>query len=82
MQACLLATGLARVMQLAEADVSLVFYASLLRHLGCTASSREESSVLGDELVMRPVMNRTDFTKPAELLSAWARPVEHWGSAR
>ncbi len=70
MEACLLATGLARVMQLTEADVSLVFYASLLRHLGCTASSHEESSVLGDELVMRPVMNRTDFTKPAELLSA------------
>ena len=70
MQACLLATGLARVMQLAEADVALVFYASLLRHLGCTASSHEESAVLGDELVMRPVMNRTDFTKPAELLSA------------
>ena len=70
MQACLLAVGLGRSMELPEADVAIVFYASLLRHLGCTASSHEESVVLGDELAMRPVMNRTDFTRPAELLAA------------
>jgi hypothetical protein len=57
-QSCLLATGLFRIMELPEEDVAVVFYASLLRHLGCTASSHEESLVLGDELAMRPVMNR------------------------
>jgi len=93
-QSCLLATGLGRTMELPEADVAVVFYASLLRHLGCTASSHEESVVLGDELAMRPVMNRTDFTRPAELLSAMsaarqtlgigavARMVTGFGGAR
>src|SRR6266851_9522947 len=70
MQACLLAVGLGRRMDFSEPDVGAVYYASLLRHLGCTASSHEESAVLGDELALRPVMNRTDFTRPRELLSA------------
>ncbi|HYR63892.1 MAG TPA: HD domain-containing phosphohydrolase [Actinomycetota bacterium] len=70
MQACLLAVGLGRSLELPEADVAVVFYASLLRHLGCTASSHEESLALGDELAMRPVLNRTDFTRPAEVLAA------------
>src|ERR1700737_1531554 len=74
-QSCLLAIGLCRIMELPEEDVAVVFYASLLRHLGCTASSHEESLVLGDELAMRPVMNRTDFTNP-ELLSS-GRTAEH-----
>jgi HD-GYP domain-containing protein (c-di-GMP phosphodiesterase class II) len=70
MQACLLAVGLGRRMDFSEPDVGAVYYASLLRHLGCTASSHEESAVLGDELALRPVMNRTDFTRPREMFAA------------
>lgn len=70
MQACLLAVALGRSIDLPDAELGVVYYASLLRHLGCTASSHEESAVLGDELAVRPIMNRTDFTRPGEMLAA------------
>ncbi len=69
MAACLLATGLARRMELAEGDVGTVYYSTLLRHLGCTATAHEEAAVFGDELAMRPTANRTDFTRPTEVLA-------------
>lgn len=69
MRACLLGTGLARRMGLPKADVSSVFYTSLLRHAGCTASAHEEAAHLGgDELATRPLAIRTDFNSPREAL--------------
>ncbi len=69
MAACLLATGLARRMELPESEVATVYYTTLLRHLGCTATAHEEAAVFGDELATRPTANRTDFTRPAEMLA-------------
>ena len=39
-----------------------MYYTSLLRHLGCTATAHEEAYLFGgDELVSRPAGERTDF---------------------
>lgn len=69
MRACFVGTNLARRMGLPEAEVADVFYTSLLRHLGCTASAHEEAAhVGGDELAIRPLAIRTDFSSPPEAL--------------
>lgn len=68
--ACLVATALARRMDVPEADVSDVYYAALLRHLGCTATAHDEAHYFGgDELVSRPVAERSDFGNPRESLA-------------
>ncbi len=73
MRACFLGTGLARRMGLSEADVSHVFYTTMLRHVGCTASAHEEAAhVGGDELATRPLAFRTDFGSPRDALGLLA----------
>jgi response regulator RpfG family c-di-GMP phosphodiesterase len=39
-RSCLLATSLARRMDLSERDVGDIYYATLLQHVGCTAYGR------------------------------------------
>jgi hypothetical protein len=54
MHACLLATRLATTMGLGSAEVSDVYYATLLRYIGCTAYAHEEAVFAGgDELAAR-----------------------------
>jgi HD-GYP domain-containing protein (c-di-GMP phosphodiesterase class II)/DNA-binding CsgD family transcriptional regulator len=68
-RSCLLATGLARGLDLAEEDVRDVYLTTLLRHLGCTATAHEEAYLFGgDELQSRPAAERTDFDNARELL--------------
>lgn len=68
LRACLVATGLARRMGLGEAAAGDVFYATLLEHLGCTATAHEEAARLGgDELATRPIVFRTDFARASEV---------------
>ncbi|MEX2446636.1 MAG: HD domain-containing phosphohydrolase [Dehalococcoidia bacterium] len=74
MRSCLLATALARERGLPEAEVAHVYFATLLQHLGCTATAREEAShVAGDQLSMRRVVSRTDEGRPSELLAVFAQ---------
>ncbi|HEX9711884.1 MAG TPA: HD domain-containing phosphohydrolase [Actinomycetota bacterium] len=64
---CLLATGLARRLDLPDEDVRDVYMTTLLRHLGCTATAHEEAFFFGgDELVWRPPAERADFGNAAE----------------
>ena len=66
-RACVLGTEVARRMGLPEAEVVDVYYTTLLKHLGCTATSHEETVLFGpDELGMRRVAERTDFTVGTE----------------
>jgi len=68
-RSCLLATGLARGLDLAEEDVRDVYLTTLLRHLGCSATAHEEAYLFGgDELASRPVAERTDFGNAGEVL--------------
>jgi len=68
MRACLLATRLATEMGLGGAVASDVYYATLLRYIGCTAYAHEEAAVAGgDELTARAETTRTDFPDPPEV---------------
>ena len=68
-RACVVATAIARSMGLPEAEVSVVYYTTLLKHLGCTATSHEETQLFGpDEMAMRRVAERVDVTSQREAL--------------
>lgn len=68
-RACLLATSLARRMELSENDVGDVYYATLLQHVGCTAYAHETAALLGgDDVRVRASGARIDFANPREAL--------------
>jgi HD-GYP domain-containing protein (c-di-GMP phosphodiesterase class II) len=80
MRACLVATGLARRMSLPESAVADIYYTTLLKHLGCTATAHDEAFRFGgDELVMRPLVSSTDFGRPREMLSLMSRAGAGYG---
>lgn len=67
---CLLATAMARAMDLPDAQVRDVYYASLLRHLGCTATAALEARLYGgDELASRRAAEPADFGDLREMLT-------------
>ena len=69
MRACVVATEIARRLGLPESDVTDVYYTTLLKHLGCTATGHEEFHLFGpDDLGMRPVAERTDIADRREML--------------
>lgn len=69
LRCCLLATGLARSMDLPERDVRSVFLGALLRHIGCTATAAVEVRVYGgNELVSRRAAQPADFGNPREMV--------------
>jgi HD-GYP domain-containing protein (c-di-GMP phosphodiesterase class II) len=69
---CLVATGLARAMDLPEAEVGDVFWTTLLQHIGCTAPSHEAAHLLGDDLAVAPRAERTDSASLRETLALLA----------
>jgi HD-GYP domain-containing protein (c-di-GMP phosphodiesterase class II) len=70
-RATVLATELARHLGLPEPDVADVYYTTLLKHLGCTATSHEEVELFGPEdLEARPVAERTDVASRREVLAS------------
>lgn len=69
-RSCLLATGLARALDVPEAQVRDVYLASLLRHLGCTATAAVEARIYGgDELASRRAAEPADFGSAREALA-------------
>jgi hypothetical protein len=66
---CLVATRLARAMNLPDPDVRDVYYTALLKHLGCTAPSHETAWLLGDDLAGTPQTERTDDASRREMLA-------------
>jgi HD-GYP domain-containing protein (c-di-GMP phosphodiesterase class II) len=67
-RACVVATELARHMGMSEPEVADVYWTTLLKHLGCTATSHEEVDIFGPaDLEMRPAAERTDVARPAEM---------------
>ncbi len=68
-RAAVVGTEIARHMRLPEAEVADVYYTTLLKHLGCTATSHEEVYLSGpDDLGIRVVAERTDVSRPRELV--------------
>ncbi len=81
-RACVVATEIARRLDLPEHEVSDVYYTTLLKHLGCTASPHEELLFGPDELAIRPVAERTDVSSPREVLALLRATGAGTGPAR
>lgn len=72
-RACVLATELARHLELPEPEVADAYWTTLLKHLGCTATAHEEVDLFGpDDVGTRPVAERTDVARPAEMLGLFS----------
>ena len=73
-RSCLLATGLGRALGLPDEEVRDVYFASLMRHLGCTATASLEARLFGgDELASRRASEPADFGNRREMLALDAR---------
>jgi putative nucleotidyltransferase with HDIG domain len=82
-RACVVATEVARHMGLSEADVADVYFTTLLKHLGCTATSHEEAAAFGPgDLEARPLAERTDETVPREAVALLLTAGRGTGLAR
>jgi HD-GYP domain-containing protein (c-di-GMP phosphodiesterase class II) len=69
MRACLLATRLARIEGLREPEAAAVYTTTLLRFVGCTATSLEYAQAFGgDDVAVRGRGDQVDATVPAEAL--------------
>jgi HD-GYP domain-containing protein (c-di-GMP phosphodiesterase class II) len=66
MRSCLLATGLARKLDLSENEVGDTFYASLLFHVGCPAYSHETAALFGNELTVLGAVAKTNLADPGD----------------
>ena len=67
-RSCLVATRLAD--RLGITDRHTVYYATLLRHLGCTATTHEEAYLMGPRAAeLRPLAERTDAANRRESLA-------------
>lgn len=53
MKCCLMGIRLAEVLGLSEPDRREVYYLSLLRHLGCTASASRAATIFGSEMYLQ-----------------------------
>ncbi len=72
MRSCLVATGLARQLDLSDRVVSDVYYTALLQHVGCTAYSHETAIVWGgDDVAVNAVGSRTDFGHSRDIFATY-----------
>ena len=60
LRSCVLATHLARSLELPPSGVQAAFYTALLHHVGCAGYARETARLFGDELVTNMAAGRTD----------------------
>jgi HD-GYP domain-containing protein (c-di-GMP phosphodiesterase class II) len=83
LRSCLVATALARELDLPDRQVRDVYYATLLRHLGCTATAHEEAFLFGpDAAALRPLAERTDRRNRRETLTLFAQTGRGTGLRR
>ena len=73
LRTCLIAVGLGRAHGLDDQQLSDVFVAALLRHIGCASSAYEETALMGDEMELRESMALVDAGSPVEMFSAARR---------
>jgi HD-GYP domain-containing protein (c-di-GMP phosphodiesterase class II) len=73
MRAAVLATEVAGRLGLSPAETRDVYYATLLKHLGCTATASEEAALFGrDGRSMRALAERTDDADLRDVLAFMA----------
>ena len=81
-RSCLVATALARAMDLPQRDVQDVYYSTLLHHLGCTAPAHEITHMFGDDVAGLSQAERTDPHFPREALALLAQAGKGTGVQR
>ncbi len=65
----LLATALARCMDITEQDVATVYYTTLLQHVGCTAYAHETAAIAGgDDIALIQAGGKADDTSLRDTL--------------
>ncbi|MDQ4096984.1 MAG: LuxR C-terminal-related transcriptional regulator [Actinomycetota bacterium] len=69
MRTCLVATALARTMNLSDDDVRDSFYTALLMHIGCISVAHETTMAFGDDIVFNRAISRTNGSDPADIAS-------------
>ena len=73
MRACLMATELASRAGLPPTTIADVYYATLTRFAGCSATSHEMAATFGgDDVALRSRADLTDMTRPVEALRVLA----------
>jgi HD-GYP domain-containing protein (c-di-GMP phosphodiesterase class II) len=81
-RSCLVATRLARRLGLPHSDQRTVYYVTLLRHLGSTATTHEEAYLMGPRAAeLRTLAERTDSRSRRQSLS-YLRHVGKGGGIR
>ena len=69
MRVCVVATRLAELLGLSTTERANVYFASLLRHIGCTAYSHEEAALFaGEEIAFRAGVATVDPANPREIV--------------
>jgi HD-GYP domain-containing protein (c-di-GMP phosphodiesterase class II) len=85
-RSCLVATALARKLDLHESEVACVFYDALLEHVGCPGYAHETYLVWGDDVAANRAAQRTNFADPKELVTTYLpsllRELEGWERAQ
>jgi HD-GYP domain-containing protein (c-di-GMP phosphodiesterase class II) len=69
----LIAVRLGRALGLGLAAQADLLFAGLVRHLGCSATSHEETRLMGDDQELRASLGRTDAASPLDLLRSARR---------
>ena len=71
LRSCVLATRLARSLELAPAEVQAAFYTALLHHVGCVGYARETAQLFGDELAANIAAGRTDAASFSDMFATF-----------
>ena len=82
MRACLLATHVGKCLRLPTAQLADVYYATLLRFVGCTATSSLLAQFAGDDVAVRRIGDLVDTTVPSEALGFLWSLSQSAGAAR
>lgn len=72
LRTALIGLALGRACGLDAADLVAVYYAGLLRHLGCSTTSHEETRLMGDEQELRTSLAAVDAASPVQMLKGAA----------
>src|SRR3712207_4507638 len=68
-RSCLVASALARKMNLSDDDVRDCFYTALLMHIGCVSVAHESTMAFGDDLAFNKAYSRTNLSDPQDIAS-------------
>jgi hypothetical protein len=77
LRSCVLATRLARSLDLPAADVQTAFYTALLHHVGCVGYAPETARLFGDELVTNAAAGRTDSASARDVVATFLPTLTH-----